>query len=655
MIIGNQITIVRDEKTRAGVAFEGKKETDPLRWQLGDNPCKAVQDLRILGTPNPVTGNFQIGDRIQNRWEIQNILKGGMGIVYFVYDHEAHDAFAVKTITDELIKANPNAPTRFTQEAVAWVNLDYHINVVAARMVRTINGKPYIFLELVTGGDLGQWIGTARLTKDIVRILVYALQFCDGISHAFSKGIKVHRDIKPSNCLITGDNILKVTDFGLAKAFDDVDFGAGSAAPRNVSWMQERSLSLTQTGFGVGTCTHMAPEQFDDAKHVDVPADIYSFGVMLYQMVTGQLPFMGQAWQDFKHLHQTRQPPQFHCQNRELQKVIYTCLEKAPGNRYQSFGVVRQELGRIYETVAGDAVWKPMTGVELDATAWTNKGASLAFLGRHQEAIACFDRALQMNPRDSLALYNKGNIMGTAFHRLDEANSFYDRALAINPREFRAWSNKAAMFWGMGRHREQFECCEKALAINPYDARALTLKGISLRSSAKHEAALDCFNKALEADPNFILAWISKGTSLTALNRFSEAISCFDHLITSRSSFEQQAWLEKGIILMQLKQPESAISCFDQAVNLNPKDARAWLIRGECLENLRRFNDALQSFENALSANPKNMMAWVKKGFLLGVMGNLSIATECIQKAQNLGYADGPKLIALLREKLNQQ
>src|ERR1017187_1648776 len=88
---------------------------------LGANPCKPIQDLRILGTPSFMTDNFQIGDRIQNRWEIHKILKGGMAIVYFVYDHEGHEAFAAKTITDEIMKANPNASARFAQEAIAWV------------------------------------------------------------------------------------------------------------------------------------------------------------------------------------------------------------------------------------------------------------------------------------------------------------------------------------------------------------------------------------------------------------------------------------------------------------------------------------------------------------------------------------------------------
>jgi tetratricopeptide (TPR) repeat protein len=589
-------------------------------------------------------------------------------------------------------------------------------------MVRTIDGKPYIFLELVTGGDLSQWIGTPRLTKDILQILSFAIQFCDGMSHAFTKGVKVHRDIKPSNCLITEDGLLKVTDFGLSKAFANTELETG-APNQNISLTPEFGQGLTQTGFRAGTCTHMAPEQFDDAKHVDVPADIYSFGIMLYQMGTGRLPFTGRTWQDFKHQHQTQRPPPVRSQNHQLDALIIACLEKLPANRHQNFRAVREELGKIFGTLSGKPAPEPVAGMELNARDWCGKGASLSFLGCHQEALACFDQALQMDPKLSLALYNKGNIMATVFRRYDEANALYDQALAINPKEFRAWSNKATMFWSMGRHREQFECCEKALAINPHDARALTLKGIAFAGSEKYEAALDCYNGALIVDPHFVLAlinkgiilsslgrldegillfdhaleqapnnaqawaqksftlsrlrkheeaiacadkalsldnnygmaWFSKGMSLTAMKRSSEAITCFDRVITLRTSFQQQAWLEKGIVLMQLNNLESAISCLDQAVKLEPRDDYAWLVRGECLEKLSRFNDALQSFDNALSVNQKNVKAWVKKGFLLGVMGNLTDATECIQKAQALGSADGPKLIALLREKLNQR
>ncbi|MGH9931843.1 MAG: serine/threonine protein kinase [Pyrinomonadaceae bacterium] len=152
-------------------------------------------------------GSWQIGDRIQNRWQIYEILGGpgqsGMGIVYIVYDHELHNAFAAKTFQDELFARSPTVADRFMQEALTWTKLDIHQNITAARRAHEIEGKPYLFLEYVSGGDLSGWVGTPRLTEDLPQVVRFAIQFCDGMSYALSKGITAHRDIKPKNCLIT--------------------------------------------------------------------------------------------------------------------------------------------------------------------------------------------------------------------------------------------------------------------------------------------------------------------------------------------------------------------------------------------------------------------------------------------------------------------
>src|SRR6266581_580367 len=163
---------------------------------------------------------WQIGYKIKNRWEINKILRGGMGIVYIVQDHELGQTMAAKTFQKEVFARNPQIAHRFEQEARAWINLDLHQNVTCALFAEIIEGQPFLFLEYVSGGDMSSWIGTPRLTEDLPQVLRFAIQFCDGMNHVLSKGIKAHRDIKPQNCLITEDRTLKVTDFGLAKVFD---------------------------------------------------------------------------------------------------------------------------------------------------------------------------------------------------------------------------------------------------------------------------------------------------------------------------------------------------------------------------------------------------------------------------------------------------
>lgn len=127
------------------------------------------------------------------------------------------------------------------------------------------------------------------------------------------------------------------------------------------------SFEASSTGIVVGTCTHMAPEQFDDSKNVDARADVYSFGVMLFQMVAGGLPFSASTWKDFETMHKTRLPPQLHPSNHPLQAVIQKCLAKDRSKRYDNFRELRERLAQIYQTVCGQRAPEPVKGVQLNA------------------------------------------------------------------------------------------------------------------------------------------------------------------------------------------------------------------------------------------------------------------------------------------------
>ena len=523
--------------------------------------------------PQPeVSGSlrFAVGDRMDDRWEIYQIIEGGMGVVYIVYDHEHQTAYAAKTFRDDEIKDHSDSADDFVTEALTWVNLDVHENVARAEFVQTIQGKPYVFLEYVSGGDLSRWIGTPRLTEDLPQVLRFAIQFCDGMIHAAAKGIKVHRDIKPRNCLITEDHTLKITDFGLAKAFDEIS-SHGRTAEHADRTTDDCEVSETRTGSAAGTCTHMAPEQFDDVKQVDVRADIYSFGVVLFQMLTGKLPFDDDTWDEIKQQHQSQTPPPLPAAlPPRLIQAVNSCLSKNPRARFADFNALRQELAAIYEQLTGAQAPKPIAGAKLDAVQWSNKGVSLSHLQRHAEALACYEQALRLDPQLKEAWNNKGLVL-RALQRHPEALACCEHALQLDPGFAMAWNNRGWTLESLGRQMEALDCYEQALGRNPGIKQAWHSKGQILSALGRHPEALACFDQALTLDSRNAQAWFHKAESLQALRRHPEALPCFDRALTLDPANAAEVWSRKGASLQAVGSHAQALACYDQAFTLDPQ------------------------------------------------------------------------------------
>jgi tetratricopeptide (TPR) repeat protein len=512
---------------------------------------------------------WQIGNQIQGRWEIFDIFQGGVGIVYVVYDHAFREPFAAKTFRDEIFARSPLIAAHFEREALAWTKLDLHPNITEARMVDWIEDKPFLFLEYVSGGDLAAWIGTPRLTEDFSQVLRFAIQFCDGMIHAVTKGIRAHRDIKPRNCLITADGTLKVTDFGLAKLLEDDSIAADSNS-------RARNSSLPMTT--VGTCTHMSPEQFKDAKLADLRSDIYSFGIMLFQMASGNLPFNGATWKDLEHMHSTQRPPDLTVGGPQFSKLVRTCLEKDPRNRFSDFKQIRDRLNSFHQEIAGFSVPEAEKGSALSAIQWNNKACSLGKLGMRKESIACYDSAIRLNPKLSLAWFNKGGALLES-GQPDAALTCYERAIQIDPRSEKAWSNKGVALKTLGKLPEAVACYDRALAINPRYPQAWVNKGVIFKAIGKSDEALSCYERALRLNPKDESAWTNKGNILFTMGRLAEALDCYEKVLALNPRLDR-TWMNKGMVLNSQGQNEAALECFGKATQINPRLAQAWYLRG---------------------------------------------------------------------------
>jgi serine/threonine protein kinase/lipoprotein NlpI len=618
---------------------------------------------------------WMVGDRIANRWEVHRILRGGMGLVYIVYDQDLGEPFAAKTFLDEAFADNSSIAKRFTREALTWINLGAHPNIVQARRVHLIRGKPFLFMEYVGGGDLAAWVGSGTLTNDLSQVLILGIQFCDGMIHAGARGIKAHRDIKPENCLITTDRALKITDFGISKVFEGEDSsGAGNQSSalerlfrpfrRRQSGSREgpeaarripgitQSFNITRLGTVMGTYTHMAPEQFSGAQ-VDARSDIYSFGIMLYQMLTGTLPLLGSSWQQYEHLHKTGKPENTANHPPIVNDVVQTCLAKNPSGRFHDFTELRGRLGEVYERTTGRPCPEQQKRIEEpDAHVWSHKAADLIELGRYQDAISCCDNALSLDRENYAAWNNKGNALAR-IGRLEEAVGCYDKVIAIDTRAHMAFSNKGGVLIRMGRVQEAVGCFESALSIDPTDYNTWNNKGLALGKLGLHEKAIACYDRAISLNPDYWEPWANMGGDHSSMGRDDLAAECYDRA-AALNPYEATLRVKMGLSFLSLGRAEEALACFDNSLALNAEDIWSWYLRGLALNKLGRHEDAVSSLDSAIQLNPHRKDVWREKALALSSLGRFKESLLCLDEARRLGLEDADELVALISEQVTK-
>jgi TRAP transporter TAXI family solute receptor len=262
-------------------------------------------------------------------YEIQSLIgSGGMGEVYCARDSRLNRDVAIKVLPAD-VASDTDRLTRFETEARATATLN-HPNILAVYDVGEAEGVPYVVSELLDGQTLRGLLIARRLP--VPKIIDYAAQIADGLAAAHARGI-VHRDLKPENVLITQDGRVKILDFGLAKLTDATVLGG----PDNAS--VTRAVA-TIPGIVLGTVGYMSPEQVR-GQAVDYRSDVFSFGVMLYEMVSGERPFKGATSADTMSAILNAEPPALHYTSAApvplaLERLVRRCLEKSVDDRFQS-------------------------------------------------------------------------------------------------------------------------------------------------------------------------------------------------------------------------------------------------------------------------------------------------------------------------------
>ncbi len=480
-----------------------------------------------------------------------------------------------------------------------------------------------------------------RRPPDLAQTLRWSIQFCHGMEYAYSKGLRCHRDIKPTNIMIGQNKTLKICDFGLAGIIDQSTLISGVKVTQ---YHGKIGLSgQTLGGIGFGTPTHMSPEQFTNAAACDERSDIYSFGVVLYQMRTaGELPFLAPLptntsdeeaalfWIQMQQLHQESRVPEL---NSRIQPIIERCLAKEPRKRYRSFQELRSELVPFLCRLTGETVQTPDLR-ELTVWEWNNKGVSLACLGRYPEALSAYERAIELSSKDAEVWNNMGSSLD-ALGRPKEAVEAYERALKLDPSSAGAWSNKGAALDTLGLHDLAAQCFDKAVKLDPHDARTWSNKANSLNRCGRFSEAIRCLDRALELDPSYASAWNNKAFSLYQLGRCQEALSCVNRALQLEPR-NAHAWAHKGSFLLALRQYEEARQACSQAIQLAATDSVSLCNEGTCLYHLGQYEDSVSSLRRAVHIQPDYAKAWRNLASSLERLGRLEEAIECFDKVLQL-------------------
>jgi serine/threonine protein kinase len=501
------------------------------------------------------------GDYVAGEYRVLKVFggegKSGMGVVYLVEHRSFYEPFVLKTYQSSTLG---DRKTRFRKEAETWVQLGSHPNIVRCLWVNEIEGDLYVAAEYVAPDEDEFATLTDRLRAGKIPLekqIRWGTEFCFAMRHARKKGLIAHRDLKPAN-LMLDKGTLKITDFGLSKLEGYVEPAVLTGVPV--------AANITIEGAAIGTPPFMAPEQFVDSAKVDHRADIYSFGIILYVMATGELPVyperqpkdqreLSMLWAR-AHRDGHVRPAKF-----PLFPLVQRCLQKNPSRRFQSFDEILVALAEVAQANKLQLPKEQVTDSEFeDAYALA---MSLTALGRPDEAIASLIEITRKWPHSPWPFNEIGKILLTQ-GKTSEAISWFKRALEIDESRSPAWNNLGGAHARLGQLQlaefayscaikadsENTEAmiglaqllmqknpalalkwCERAYELRPKKLKVLRFAGEAALRAGQPARATQFLSEALKLEPNDQRTCFNLALTYRARNMLADHVDALERYL----------------------------------------------------------------------------------------------------------------------------
>jgi serine/threonine protein kinase len=592
---------------------------------------------------------------------VSTLGQGGMGVVYGARSPDGRDV-AIKI----LHKNEGEVLARFERERRLLASLGEAEGFVPLLDTGATENGPYLVMPLVPGGTLREKLEAGPLGIDETVELGRRLAFALGEAHA--RGI-VHRDMKPENILFTAEGLPLAADLGLAKHFDDRQPGAS------------QSVSLSREGTFRGTAGYMAPEHMADAKSAAPAADVFALGVILYECLAGEPPFLGDGAVElltkvaegrFEPLRKRRTDVP-----RWLAATVECALAPAARDRFPdglalgralaaggagasrgsrrfrpavlvgaSVAVLAGSLALAYaimpragpdapRVVARTPKPTPSSQAEgaVDARGRLEQelGSGNERLARHdwEGAIESFTKAIELDPKS--AAWLKRGVAKGGKGDWDGAIADLTRAIELDPEHAQPWETRGAAKSQNGDNDGAITDLTRAIELDPEHAMAWGDRGSAKLNKGDCDGAIPDLTRAIELDPKLAVAWCNRGLARGQRGDYDGTIAdC-----TRAVELDPQAagaWGNRGSAKSGKGDYDGAITDFTRVIELNPQAASAWYNRGSAKSKKGDHDGAIADCTRAIELNPKHARAWCDRGVAKGRTGDLDGAIADLER-----------------------